>query len=278
MKLKVKIFKRYRPIVIVYVFISKFWEKLPTFLTYKFSGIFYGFWLGLLTKTDIHQIDSFNYSRSTLYFNKEYNKSGLWEWEKHALEKYFADKITLLVAGAGAGREVLALKKNGYDAYGFECNLDMVTFSESIFIEEGIKPSIFYVPPDKCLKRDQYYDGLIIGWCAYMHIQGKKARINFLKDMRGQVKIGAPILISFWSKSDTSTEKLKHIFFVANAIRRVLRRTLVEEGDSLDSRGFVHFFTVKEIENELLESGFVLLKYFKEGHHHILGRATEKVY
>ena len=104
-----------------------------------------------------------------------------------------------------------------------------------------------------------------------MHIQGRKARIRFLRDMRKRVKEGAPLLISFWSQAHSCRDNFHTCMVVANLIRRLLGRDCVEFGDELGSRGFVHFFTREEISDELRLGGFDLEEYSTERHAHAVG-------
>ena len=270
--------KKYSPIVFLFFFSSKLLNRLPFFANgrlYWLAARFQGFWLGILTRSEIQQADRLGYSRSSLYFLGQYNRSGLFEWEKESLERYFAGCKTLLVAGAGAGREVLALNQMGYNAHGFECNPEMVAFSRKLFNEEGMDARIIQALPDGCPQGERIYDGLIVGWCAYMHIQERDARISFLREMRGRSSSGAPILLSFWSRAEANPEKLKTQLSTANLFRRLLGRKKAEPGDILDSRGFVHFFTDREIEEELNGAGFDLACFSDRGHYHAVGIAKE---
>src|SRR5215208_5585757 len=71
---------------------------------------FVGFWLGVLDRRTLHAIDDLAYQRrKSKYQNPEYNRRGLFEWEREAIESYFPDRGRLTVIGAGGGREVLAL-------------------------------------------------------------------------------------------------------------------------------------------------------------------------
>jgi hypothetical protein len=51
---------------------------------------FVGFWLGVLDRRTLHAIDDLAYRRwRPLYQNPEYNRRGLFEWEREAIESYF---------------------------------------------------------------------------------------------------------------------------------------------------------------------------------------------
>ena len=79
-----------------------------------------GLWLGVFTRNQLHTIGELFYTRQGFYWTEEWNKRGLFDWEKRALETFFAGCRSLLVAGAGGGREVIALRRAGIEAQGFE--------------------------------------------------------------------------------------------------------------------------------------------------------------
>lgn len=215
---------------------------------------FIGFWLGVLTKENLHSIDQAHYAG--WFCNKEINMKGLFDWEVEVINNYFQSCNSLLVAGAGGGREVLALRKLGYDADGFECNLNLVEFANKLLNEEGATLNIKLANRDDCPIFQKQFDGIIVGWGVYMHIQGKQQRITFLKKLRAQVKDKSPILLSFFTRESNRRHML--IASVGNIIRRPLGREILEVGDDLVDDLYEHFFIQEEIAGELHAAGFEL--------------------
>lgn len=235
---------------------------------------FAGFWLGVLKKEALHLIDKFYYDYNKMYLDREYNKSGLRNWEKRALERYFQRSKKILVIGAGGGREVLALLRLGYEVYGVECHPQLVKLANELLKEEGFTPNVRLISRDQCPKSDKVYDGIIIGWGAYMLIQGKKQRITFLKDLNARARGRSPILLSFFYRPDATRKKLYFgsIAVIANIIRRCLgRRDWVEVGDDLALTGHVHYFTREEIISELHKGGFELVFFSQYNYGHAVG-------
>jgi hypothetical protein len=225
---------------------------------------FVGFWLGVLDRRTLHAIDDLAYRRwRPLYQNPEYNRRGLFEWEREAIESYFPDRGRLTVIGAGGGREVLALSAMGYDVAGVECNRVLIEAANRLLREAGSGSTVSWLPRDAAPRDRGRLDGVIVGWGAYTLMVGRKRRIRFLRGLAESLASGAPVLISFY----TWNGRLRHlrwIHLVATTIRRVLRREPVEPGDDL-APNFIHHFTAQQVEQELREGGYELCEFREHG-------------
>lgn len=248
------------------------------------NGCFVGLWLGSLTRETLHAIDEEYYSRSKdrdsdphsldefNYHSEEYNRRGLWEWEENAMNTYFAGCERVLVLAAGGGREVLALQRLGYDVDGFESHPALVSVANELLQAEGYEQKVKWLPRDKSPSTATTYDGIVIGWGAYMAIQGRKNRIALLQQLRFQTQTNCPILLSFFYRTSTPHSVVIGAF-VANIIRRVLHREPVEEGDWLAPE-YVHYFTKDEITFEVSQAGFKIVEYGTTGYGHAVAIAV----
>jgi hypothetical protein len=239
---------------------------------------FQGFWLGVSKRETLHHIDQFYYNNSDVfkdaaYLSKNYNQQGLWEWEKNVIEHHFSTCRHLLLLGAGGGREVIALSQLGYQVHGFECNPQLVEFASQLLQELGCDSSVQWVQRDQCPPVSRCYDGVIIGWGAYMLIQGKEYRIDLLKQLREAVPEGSPILLSFFYRSPARRRYFKAITIIANTLRGLLRREQIETGDALVPN-FAHCFVKEEILDELNQAGFQLEMYDTNTYGHAVGIAV----
>ncbi|MDJ0616025.1 MAG: hypothetical protein QNJ63_04605 [Calothrix sp. MO_192.B10] len=251
-----------------YIYSRKLLRKIVLLI----NACFIGFWLGILRRDSLHSIDQLYYDNTQQYRNEEYNRGGLWHWETKILNKYFQQCNSLLVAGVGGGREVLALRILGYEVDGFECNPQLVDFANKLLEKEGLPANVQLVPRDECPDNHKQYDGIIVGWGAYMLIQGRENRINFLKKLHSQAKDNSPILISFFDNSD-SQGYFQVVVKIGNVIRRILRRDFLEFGDDLVPN-YVHHFTKEEIATELKAGGFELEMYSTNEYGHAVGIAN----
>ena len=237
------------------------------------KAIFKGFWLGILSRRELQIIDRIYYEQTENYCDETYNKSGFLGWERRAFLRFFQSCQTILVTAIGGGREVIALNRLGFDVDGFECNRQLFEFAEKLFEQEQVEGEFHLVPPDAVWHFGKIYDGAIIGWGAYMLIQGRERRIDFLKKMRVQMSEGAPLLVSFYAHFYDEIY-FKRIYRTANFFRTLLFREKVELGDELRPLSFVHWFSEAEINAEFAQAGFTLVYYSTQEYGHAVGFAS----
>jgi hypothetical protein len=240
-----------------------------------------GAWLGLLDRAHLHWLDERFWGGDSLYFDRyrddmycdpDFNRRGLFDWEKAAIEGFFSDGSRILVSSIGGGREVVALRRAGFEVDGFECSRKLLGFANRLLDEMGLDGDMRWVPRDACPDVGREYDGLIVGWGSYGLIQGRSRRIAFLRKLREHASEGAPILLSFFTRSPAS-RYFKITAKIANAIRWTLRRDRVEVGDLLEPIYF-HYFTEDQLKDELRASGFGLSHFATEEYGHAVGVAV----
>lgn len=219
--------------------------------------------LGLMDRRHLHALDHRHYRRAASYESSEHNLRGLFEWEKEAVDGWFGDCRSVVVVGAGAGREVLALAGMGIDVVGYECNERLLNAGQALLAREGCTATLRPIERDAAPAPDQAYDGLIVGWSAYMLMPGRSARIRFLQGMAALASPGAPILLSFFTRRDDD-RRLRVVARVAGGLRRLRRAEPAELGDDL-APNFVHRFTEDEARGELEEAGFELVRFQAQG-------------
>jgi hypothetical protein len=237
------------------------------------SAAFSGVWLGLLPRRVLYLIDAAYYDRQRYYQTEDYNRSGLWPWERRAIETHFAGCRSLLVGAAGGGREVLALRRDGLDVHGFECHPALAQFANELLSKDGYAPDIRLALRDSCPDFGRTYDGLVVGWGAYMLIRGRQRRIDFLRQLRKHAKPGAPVLLSFFHMVG-GPRRYRIAAAIGNVFALVLRGERVEVGDFLVP-DFVHYFTREELESELRAGGFEPILFGTNEYGHAVGRAVE---
>jgi hypothetical protein len=222
-----------------------------------------GTWLGLLRRGDLHLVDERFYDANAIYHDDAHNARGLFPWETDALE-LFPGAGRLLVMAAGGGREVLALSRMGYAVEGYECNRALVASADGFLPRQGCPARVRCLPRDEVPAAGEPFDGIILGWSAYTLMAGRAHRIDLLRRLLPLARPGAPILLSFFTRSRAYGPRFRISAGVANGIRTVLRRERAEVGDAL-APNFVHYFVPKEIEAELREAGWEPRRYTPAG-------------
>jgi hypothetical protein len=235
-------------------------------------SVFIGICLGLFSRATFDAIDEQYYGGETMYWTDEYNRSGLSAWEAGVVERWFPAKGRVLVAAAGAGREVIALADR-FEAVGFECNARLRDVGNRLLDELHVEP------PLAAAGRDQVapgltgpFDGAIVGWGAYTHIPGHATRVRFLQEIRALCAPGAPVLVSFYVRG-ASRRPLQITLAVARFLRRLRGVPGPDLGDSL-SPTFAHYFTRREIDDELRAGGFDPVAYAASPYGHAVGLAS----
>lgn len=234
---------------------------------------FEGFWLGISSGRLHHDIDRYCYDSWPLYRDETYNRGGLMAWEARAIDQYFRERQRLLLAAAGGGREALALTSMGFQVLAFECHDGLREAANRLLAGEDPPTRVIACQRDHCPDLAGTFDGLIIGWGAYMLIQGSERRISFLRQLRARVTTGAPLLLSFFFRN-AGSKHFRLIFRVANIIGKISGRGRLELGDRLGPN-FVHYFSREELEKELLAADFRMELFETLEYGHAVAVATD---
>lgn len=233
-----------------------------------------GVWLGSLDDEHLVKANEYAYQRWIRFKSAEYNRAGLKDWERAAIDTYFPDGGAVLVASAGAGREVIALDDLGYRPTGFDPSPDLVAIGQRLIEEDERSITLIVAPPDQVPDGfEESFDAILVGWGGYVHIRGRSQRISFLRQIRRHVPSGAPILLSFFLRSP-SDRHFRILARIARAVR-VLRRskTIDEVGDTVAAT-FDHYSTWDELEGELQAGGFEVLESTNAPYPHVVCRAV----
>lgn len=236
------------------------------------AAVLAGTWLGVLSRRRIHAIDRAHYAKRRMYWTGEYNRRGLWDWERAVVEAAFVGRRRVIVPAAGGGREVLALRHAGFEAVGFECNRGLVRVANTLLLADGFPDAVVEAEWDECPRLADDFDAAIVGWGAYTHVRGRQRRIAFLRELRQQLREGAPVLLSFWPQRRISRD-LRIAAGLANALRLVTRVERAEPGDYLGPM-YVRFLTESDIRHEAAEAGYAMESWASAPYGHALLRAA----
>jgi hypothetical protein len=226
--------------------------------------LFEGFWMGLLPESVYDVISEKSYGEGTSYTNPSYLDLGLHFWEDLAVRTYFPHGSRVIVAAAGGGRELIALERRGFQAAGFECSHAMVEAGKRALAQRGIAATLDWAPPSVVPPMKGPFDALIVGWNGYCYISPRARRLTFLKDLRGYLRPGSPVLVSTAIRHPPS-RVLEWTPRVANALRIcTFRAPVFEPGDSFPGRPKLHFIR-RQLERELKEAGYAITTFYVWG-------------
>jgi 2-polyprenyl-3-methyl-5-hydroxy-6-metoxy-1,4-benzoquinol methylase len=248
-----------------------FLERLVLLVHNGAAALIQGLSLGLLSNEQLERLTEQRYLRRyARYAAESYVNSGLFIWEREVIRRYFPPGGRILVAAAGAGREMLALAGCGFRVDGFDCCMPLVESGQNTLKKHDIEAKLVYASPSTVPECGGQYDAVLVGFSGYMYIPGRARRIRFLRDLRKYLNPGAPVMVSFLE--GLPGRRRVWTARIGSAIRKLLRRAEpVEEGDWLKA-GFQHHFDRQQISSEMNEAG-IELTYFSGGtsYGHALG-------
>jgi hypothetical protein len=236
-----------------------------------------GFFLARFTEKDLPEVNRRAYKSRCQYSSDNYNKNPLFKWEADVVELFFPKEASVLVTAVGGGREAYNLLKMGFTVDSCETNDMLREYGNAFFVREGM-PNVIFKEDDAFfdhIKGEKKYDVIIVGWGAYNHIKGQSKRISYLKMLSQLLHKKGVILISFWGQQVFDEHfnqlSLKRIFNTAKFFNKFTAADAPEYGDVLMPE-YYHFFNENEIQFELSEAGFNMVRYNEEGYGNAVGQ------
>lgn len=238
-----------------------FLERLILFVHNGSVALLQGVTLGLLSNEQLERLTQQRYLSEfsfDSYTEQSYLNSGLFLWEREAIERYFPPGGHILVAAAGAGREMIALADSGFLVEGFDCSAPLVESGRDQLMKHGIDAKLEHAPASTVPGGIGPYDAVLVGFSGYMYIAGRDRRVRFLQELSELLQPEAPIMISFTEGS--IGRRRGWTAKIGTVIRSLRGAPPVEEGDCLKD-GFQHHFVREQILREMNEAGIELAHY-----------------
>jgi len=221
----------------------------------------------MFTEQDWLELGRSLYGRATRYSEgSAHNESGLFAFERNAIELAFPPPPAAILVGAcGGGREIFGLLERGYriaaayDPVG--PFIDALREDPRLFEMRdrlclGTHQTVKALPPLRQLSEaGTPVDAVVVGWGSYTHLRGAPRRVEFLRALRTLCPSG-PVLLSFFVEMGSEGEPSAGL---RAGLRRFLGTTgsMVEPGDGLNrGQGAVHYFTEAAFAAEAIEAGY----------------------
>lgn len=250
-------------------------------VTARVVAVWRAAWLGLVDTDDLNAITRATYMDGTDFASADFNvEQGLWPWESATVRDHLGDCRSVLVVGAGGGREVIALARLGLAVTAVDFSPVLTAACRRNVELAGCPARVLDGPPDGLPQGLSAHDAVLIGRGCYHHVPSRARRVGLLRAGRATLDVGDPLVVADFFTREPGSRSNRWIPAVANPLRRLRgQRERVHPGDRLGV-GFQHGFTRGEIEGELAEAGFELEHYarspFGDSSNlaHALGRAT----
>ena len=228
------------------------------------QGVADGVFLGIAGDRTLDRLDQEYYLDTNYYRTDAYNDRGLFDWESDAIRTHFPPAGHIVVLGAGAGREIVALERHGYEVIGYEPNEALVRFGNEFLARARVTSELRPDDSQPLAGCSGPGDAVVVGWGVYHSIRSRDERIGLLRQIRCAADEGAPILLSYFTRRG-ETFYQRTLLFVAGPLRRLRRRPAPEAGDVI-TPFFAHMFTEAEIAAELNEAGLRLVAHGDDGY------------
>lgn len=217
-----------------------------------------GLGLGLLSDDQLRELDELYYACDPMYRSETWNERGLSAWEQQAVDENVPPGSRIAVPGAGGGREVLALLRQGYDAIGYESHPALRDFG-SAFLERCRHPDRLLAMPRDEFPEVGHCDAVLIGWGAYSLISCQARRTRFLQGAAAATGPGGALMLSAFARPAHGRD-LAMTLRMSKRLRQLRKLRTPELGDTL-APNLVHVFTPEQIESELRAGSIEMTSY-----------------
>jgi SAM-dependent methyltransferase len=191
---------------------------------------------------------------------------GLFPVEIEVFARHVPPASRVLLAGAGSGRELIALAEQGHQMSGLEPAPETVAICEKALRERGLTATLIESFVEE-VDAAGPFDAIIFSYYCYIFIPMSSRRVETLRKAAALLAPGGRILISYEAKGRPGTF-VTRAGRLAGAIASSDWR--IEEGDTLMLRlqgvprpcfFFEHVFTQREIEEEVAAAGLNIVQH-----------------
>jgi len=195
---------------------------------------------------------------------------GLTPEEAALLRRLLTRPCRIANVGCGAGREALALWREGHDVIGLDISRAMLRVARKWAVERQAQIPLVWMPnPLRIPMSDESVDCVIALAQLLSHIPGQAARIALLSEMR-RVLVPDGLLVASVTDRHAAADLYGEEGYGGDEFSSLAREAGWEEGDlwvwepsaaRLDTPLFFHLHTRREIEDELQAAGMELVEY-----------------
>lgn len=210
--------------------------------------------VGLLNRDQLGRAIAGRWARWGL--DERYALQGLFGWEEPFVRKFLKPDDRILIVGSGSGREVIALRRDGYNVEGLEPAAAAAELSREIMTKAGVQAHV-RIGGIETVALDGHFDLFIFSWYCYSYIAHRPTRVAALRSARAHLAPGGRIILSY-IVGEPIPKRLP-ITLAALVARVSGAGWRPEKNDvvSFEPGGlhFEHHFAPGEIEDEAREAG-----------------------
>jgi ubiquinone/menaquinone biosynthesis C-methylase UbiE len=178
-------------------------------------------------------------------------------WEEEVLVRHKMTTGTILVLGAGVGRESIALAQRGLRVVGLDINGESLRVASQQAMAKGLRPLFaqadFLAVPVGAARVDYVFMSGIM----YSSIPGRQERQAWLRSLRPCMRTSGLIVLNFLIARELRTRTRRFIHRLNNWLRTLPgANRSYQLGDTCSQSHFLHAFVdEEEIRSELRDAG-----------------------
>ena len=192
-------------------------------------------------------------------FNRIFAENiGLTVPEQTLLGLYFPYPCRVLDIGSGAGREAIALAKQGYRVTGIDIAKPLVAAARRNAINENARVSFLETDGLNLDMPEKSFDLVVIFSQTIEHVPTRQARISLLKEARRVLAPNGFLFITAHDRYHPTMSELRPAFDVVDSPEAEEGDVFLKSVQGVRSAGkaFMHYSTPEELKVELTEAGF----------------------
>ncbi len=180
---------------------------------------------------------------------------------RRLLSRRFPAGGSILVAGCGAGSEVLHLARAGYRVTGFDVLEGMIRAARTHAAAAGIQAELLQADMADLDLAGRRFDGVYITPLVYSFVAGRARRVRCLQRLCLHLEAGAPVVFSA-DLVRTLAQRLQLWIAWGHHVRRAAGfepgdwHTSYMLPDGTIGRSYTHLFSEREIVSEARRAGF----------------------
>jgi len=192
----------------------------------------------------------------------------LFGWEQELFASHVRPSDSILVAGAGSGRDVLPFLEAGHQVTALDIAPGALATLKDRARRRGRSVATIHASVVDADLPAASFDVILFSWFTFGYIRGSTARQAALLRSEKALRPGGRMVVSYPCRVEAGGRRP----FVAK-LARVVARTIggveVEPGDEFNVTGtasrpsvfFTHHFTDREIEGEVQQAGLHILEH-----------------
>ena len=205
---------------------------------------------------------------------------GCYPWEEAVYAAHLPSHGRIGLIGCGAGRDVLALARQGHAVEGVDVSNKLIQAARRYCSQAQVDAELFCADVRAFEFPKEAYDAFIFSNFTYGYLPGSLQRVRILKRLRRKLAPDGRVILFYYKMPHRQDGRLNRL---ARWTARLMRTpNPPEPGDRLDlDYQFQHVFVQDEITREAAQAGYELLEVGPLAHQWdfavILSRAETRI-